>query len=120
MLLLAEIRYFILYLSFLLLSYHFRILPTDRRISSFSVLGPDGHLRPTDSGGNYLDLEGYPLPLDELGRPLDAEGILLPTDSHGYFLLHSTRPDQILASKIPQSSPLPTDELGEVSKGRIE
>uniref|UniRef100_A0A1I8AYI8 Protein-tyrosine-phosphatase n=1 Tax=Meloidogyne hapla TaxID=6305 RepID=A0A1I8AYI8_MELHA len=81
-----------------------------------TVLGPDGQLRPTDSGGNYLDLEGYPLSLDELGRPIDSAGRLLPTDSQGHFLLHSTRPDQFLATRIPQSSPLPTDELGQVSK----
>uniref|UniRef100_A0A915MVF1 Uncharacterized protein n=1 Tax=Meloidogyne javanica TaxID=6303 RepID=A0A915MVF1_MELJA len=84
----------------------------------YELLGPDGQLRPTDSGGNYLDLEGYPLPLDELGRPIDSEGRLLPTDSQGHFLLHSTRPDQVLATRIPQSSPLPTDELGHVSKDR--
>jgi hypothetical protein len=80
-------------------------------------LGPDGQLRPTNSEGLYLDLEGYPLSLDESGRPLDAEGILLPTDAKGHFLLHSTKPDKILVSQIPQSSPLPTDELGVISKG---
>lgn len=93
-------------------------MPTDHIIASFPVLGPDGLLRPTGSGGNYLDLNGLPLPLDELGRPLDREGRLLPTDSQGHFLLQSIRPDQILATSMPQSSPLPTDELGEVSKGK--
>jgi hypothetical protein len=99
-----------------------RILPTDQPVkAAHPVLGPDGQLMPMDSAGNYLDFQGNPLTLDELGRPLDSEGRLLPQDSRGFFLLHTTGPDQSPATRQPQltlgGSPLPTDESGEVLRG---
>ena len=76
---------------------------------------------PVDANGNYLDLQGQPLPLDEFGRPLDSEGRLLPQDSRGFFLLHTTGPDQSPPTRQPVASiggsPLPTDESGEVVTG---